>query len=995
MTGHLLAWVGGAAVVLGSIFFLSLAFSRGWIGPEGRVGMGLAGGAIAVFLGAWMFGRRQAQLGHVLIAVGLGVVSLSLFAGTRLYGIFPPEIALVGSFLAAVTAAAIAVRVNSEAVAIYGLVAVVAAPPVLGAPANLTTVAFLGVTLVGTTAIALVRSWRWLPPVAFSITAPQLVAWLIAGPDAAIALAALGAYWALHAVAASADELKAPRTEPEPRAEALLLANSLVAVFGGLYLLWNDLAAWQGAFLATATLAHFVFGAYFVWRRGDQYPFGMLLNGIAIALVTFAIERQFDGPPVAIGWAVEATVLAAIYGFRRHNPAGAAALVVAGLALLHLCLYEYPFVNWTLKGSSGRGPFPFADEAGLALVCLALAGLLAGWLSRSRQILEAISTAGLVVIAFALPFELSGSALVAGWAAEAVALVAIGGFRRYPYASAAVVLLSLLPVLHLICFEYPGLQWTLKGTWGPGQFPFADWAGVTLGCLLVAGIAAGWVSRSHEVRVGLITAGALAVAYSLPYELEGPALVAGWAAEAVALVAIGVLRCHDHSHARLAVALLALLPVLHLTGYEYPASEWTLEGAWGAGRFPFADQAGLSLGCLFLAGLAAGWLSRSHSVRCGLATAGLLAVAYSLPFELTGIALVAGWAALVPASAAAEGLLDRLPGVPESRSRLRRVPVIDTTETSWADSPLAAMAVAAFLAIGHLLAFDLPLESADAIVLPATPFVDVMTASAAVAIAAFLAAAFITARPDLRTGLILLSAALAGYTMLFELALPYAVVGWSALAVVLGTWSFVDRYGRRACIAAVVVLVAVCVVAILREVVPPDRLGVQPSVPSTGDWFALNSILAIGATALTVAAGGRYLPLHKTVRPALILASGIALVYLASVLVVDFFQRQVGGSTALEELQKQAQVSVSILWGLIGMAVFLAGLIRWRQGIREGGLGLLGLATAKVFLFDLSYLDVAYRVLSLIGLGLLLLAGAYAYQSLRPRVPDSGDAPDK
>src|ERR1035437_9253419 len=40
LTGRLLAWLGAAAVVLGSVFFLSLAFSPGWIGPEGRVAMG-------------------------------------------------------------------------------------------------------------------------------------------------------------------------------------------------------------------------------------------------------------------------------------------------------------------------------------------------------------------------------------------------------------------------------------------------------------------------------------------------------------------------------------------------------------------------------------------------------------------------------------------------------------------------------------------------------------------------------------------------------------------------------------------------------------------------------------------------------------------------------------------------------------------------------------------------------------------------------------------
>jgi uncharacterized membrane protein len=38
----------------------------------------------------------------------------------------------------------------------------------------------------------------------------------------------------------------------------------------------------------------------------------------------------------------------------------------------------------------------------------------------------------------------------------------------------------------------------------------------------------------------------------------------------------------------------------------------------------------------------------------------------------------------------------------------------------------------------------------------------------------------------------------------------------------------------------------------------------------------------------------------------------------------------------------------------------------------------------KVFLYDLSTLTSIYRVISLIALGLLLLAGAFAYQRIRP-----------
>jgi hypothetical protein len=241
--------------------------------------------------------------------------------------------------------------------------------------------------------------------------------------------------------------------------------------------------------------------------------------------------------------------------------------------------------------------------------------------------------------------------------------------------------------------------------------------------------------------------------------------------------------------------------------------------------------------------------------------------------------------------------------------------------------------------------------------------------------------------------MIVAAAGFAAYTMLFELALPFVVVAWCGLAAILGIWSFRPSNSRGTYVTTAGVLVAVGVVTILAQIVPLDRVGVRAAVPLSGEWFALNATFAIGATVLVVAAGALYLPFDRVARSSLYLMTGIGLVYLVTVLLVNVFQVRVGGVTALEELQKQAQVSVSILWALIGMAVFLAGLIGWRQGIREVGLGLLAVATGKVFLFDLSYLDVAYRVLSLIGLGLLLLVGAFAYQSLRPRRPEAGDPP--
>jgi uncharacterized membrane protein len=100
---------------------------------------------------------------------------------------------------------------------------------------------------------------------------------------------------------------------------------------------------------------------------------------------------------------------------------------------------------------------------------------------------------------------------------------------------------------------------------------------------------------------------------------------------------------------------------------------------------------------------------------------------------------------------------------------------------------------------------------------------------------------------------------------------------------------------------------------------------------------------------------------------------------------VDVFQAQVGGRTLQEELAFQAQVALSIGWVVAGAAAFAVGLVRSVAMARVLGLALLSLATAKVFLFDLGALDVAYRVLSFLGLGLVLLGSGLLATRFRLR----------
>ena len=77
-------------------------------------------------------------------------------------------------------------------------------------------------------------------------------------------------------------------------------------------------------------------------------------------------------------------------------------------------------------------------------------------------------------------------------------------------------------------------------------------------------------------------------------------------------------------------------------------------------------------------------------------------------------------------------------------------------------------------------------------------------------------------------------------------------------------------------------------------------------------------------------------------------------------------------------------MALSITWAAVGVLVTAAGLLLKRAELRTAGLAVLALASAKVFVFDLASLDIAYRVITLIVLGVLLIASALAWTRLKP-----------
>ena len=79
-------------------------------------------------------------------------------------------------------------------------------------------------------------------------------------------------------------------------------------------------------------------------------------------------------------------------------------------------------------------------------------------------------------------------------------------------------------------------------------------------------------------------------------------------------------------------------------------------------------------------------------------------------------------------------------------------------------------------------------------------------------------------------------------------------------------------------------------------------------------------------------------------------------------------------------LDEMKSLSISFLWGIYALVLFLVGIIKGISPARIAGFIMASLTIIKVFFYDLSYLETTHRVLSFVVLGIILLMISFIYQ---------------
>ncbi|MDT7687574.1 MAG: hypothetical protein QOE46_333 [Acidobacteriota bacterium] len=127
---------------------------------------------------------------------------------------------------------------------------------------------------------------------------------------------------------------------------------------------------------------------------------------------------------------------------------------------------------------------------------------------------------------------------------------------------------------------------------------------------------------------------------------------------------------------------------------------------------------------------------------------------------------------------------------------------------------------------------------------------------------------------------------------------------------------------------------------------------------------------------------------QSRVVPVLIVVANLLAIVALSAEAAGYFASGRGGvadAVRLHDLNLAKQLSLSVVWAVYGAGLLVAGRVRRSRLLRLLALALLVVTTLKVFLLDLSALDSAYRIVSFIVLGAILLAVSYLYQKSQQR----------
>jgi len=336
--------IGILAVLIAMALFLKLAIDNHWIGPLGRVLVGLIAGVGLIAWSERIRIRGYPGFSYSLKALGSGILYLSLWAAFSLFHLIPAAVAFAAMIVVTAFNGFMSWLQDSELLALYAIVGGLSVPILVSTGENHEATLFSYLLLLDLAVLILValRPWSRLLFAAFTGTILFVIGWWVAYySDAQSGQTAffIGCFFVLFAIAPRLAQVNVEDQTQVSGWNALALVllpvgNAALGFIAFYNLFDSSKAKSAGPWLAVAFAAFYLLllrlPARGRWHRSPA-PLSALHLTAAVVFLIIAIPLQAQGRWLTIGWLAEGTAL--LWFARRIE-----SLLLRVLALLCLLL---------------------------------------------------------------------------------------------------------------------------------------------------------------------------------------------------------------------------------------------------------------------------------------------------------------------------------------------------------------------------------------------------------------------------------------------------------------------------------------------------------------------------------------------------------------------------------------------------------------------------------------------------------------------------------
>lgn len=337
-SGRFLGKLGIGAVLVGVAFFLKYAFENNWVGPAGRVMIGVLFGLAFVAVGQ-MLRNKYLKYSDLVIGGGAGILYLSFFSAYGIYHLVSSGVA--GLLMLAVTALVFAISIVNATMtlSIVAIVGGFVTPFLVGYTDVYSILIYMTVLNLGVLGISIFKKWPALNAFAFIGMAINFISWtgtFYQKEYLGLTLTFIVVTFLIFIFASIIRAMSAQ--EKTTQVDFFLLGANAIFIGTSLYVfLVGDYKNILG-FISVLVAIVYMFIAYLVNKSNpSEKELNIFLPGLAVVFLSIAVPQQFDGVWVAVGWLVESAILyfiASIISNRGFQVMGVIVYTLGGLDAL-------------------------------------------------------------------------------------------------------------------------------------------------------------------------------------------------------------------------------------------------------------------------------------------------------------------------------------------------------------------------------------------------------------------------------------------------------------------------------------------------------------------------------------------------------------------------------------------------------------------------------------------------------------------------------------